>query len=291
MSNMNVAVAAWSFHDQKNAGKCDIFRYLDLIKYRYHLNDADIWSGFLPTLDDDFIQKVRHDLDDKRLSLANLCVDGPYVWCDDPDERAAHKAKMLEYLDAAEKLGARTVRVDFGGPKGCTEHNMPEEAFDYIVSTYREYAHICEDRGMKVGPENHWGWDLFPEYLEKVRDAVDSPAYGHLFHIDHFADEPERGEDICMSYAMHVHVPPAVTVLKSKEIMRRMENRGYNGVYSVEYYSGGPLELERIEWHVATLREYIAELRLEGFDKPVTSDYIAGLYQGIEFTPDVPNTK
>lgn len=291
MREIKLTSAAWSFHDQKNAGKCDIFRYLDLIKYRFHLDTADIWSGFLPTLDSDFIAKVAGDLRDKNLTLANLCVDGPYVWCDDADERAAHKAKMLEYIDAAEKLGAKTIRVDFGGPRGSSEHNMPEEAFDYIVNTYRDYARICADKGMRIGPENHWGWDLFPEYLEKVRDAVDSPAYGHLYHIDHFADEPERGEEICMSYAMHVHVPPAITVLKGKETIRRLENAGYQGTYSVEYYSGGPLELERIEWHLATLREYIGELRLEGLENPVTSDYIARLYQGIEFTPDVPNTK
>lgn len=284
MRDIKVTAAAWSFHDQRNAGKCDIFHYLDLIKYRYHMDTADIWNGFIRDniYDDAYVALVADAIKSKSLTLANICVDGPYLWCDSAEEREAHKKEMLRYIDVAEKLGAKTIRVDFGGPKGRTEHDMPEEAFDYIVKTYKEYCHICGDKGMRIGPENHWGWDLFPEYLEKVRDAVDDPAYGHLYHIDHFTDEPERGEEICMSYAMHVHIPPAPTVAKSKEVIRKMENLGYQGAYSVEYYSGGPMELERIEWHVATVREFIAELKYEGFDKPVESDYIHRLFEGKE---------
>ena len=164
MPNLKTAVASYSFHGLLGEGKCDVFNYLNLLRYRYGVDYADIWTGFLPTLDDDFIGKVRAELDRKNLTLANLCVDGPHVWMDTAEARDAHKKQMLDYIKAASKLGAKTIRIDFGGTEG---HTMPDEAFEYIVSTYREYCKICYDLGMKIGPENHWGWDRVPEYLKK----------------------------------------------------------------------------------------------------------------------------
>ena len=134
MKLLPTCVASYSFHGMLAEGTCDVFRYLDLLRFRYGVRYADIWTRFLPTLDDGFIGKVRAALDKNELTLANLCVDGPHVWVDDPDGRAEHKKQMLAMLRAAKALGAKTVRIDFGGTDG---HTMPEEAFDYIVETYR----------------------------------------------------------------------------------------------------------------------------------------------------------
>ncbi|MCR4907057.1 MAG: sugar phosphate isomerase/epimerase [Clostridiales bacterium] len=273
MKLLPTCVASYSFHGMLGEGTCDVFRYLDLLRFRYHVRYADIWTGFLPTLDDGFLGKVRAALDRNELTLANLCVDGPHVWMDDPDAREAHKKQMLDMLRAAEKLGAKTVRVDFGGTDG---HTMPEEAFEYIVKTYREYASISADRGMKIGPENHWGWDRVPEYLEKVAAAVDSPAYGHLYHLRNFYDEPERGEAYAISKAMHTHIH-ANSMPYAKDVIRRLANRGYEGVYSVEHHSGH-LEPERVDWQLATVRGLIAELGDEGYENEAKPSFFDGIY-------------
>ena len=270
MAVFKTAIASYSFHETMAQGKCDVFHYLDLLRYRYGVSYADIWTGFLPTLDEDFIGKVRSELDRNELTLANLCVDGPHLWMDDPDERKAHHDQMLEYIRAAAQLGAKTIRVDFGGTDG---HTMPEEAFDYIVNTYREYCGICANLGMKIGPENHWGWDRVPEYLEKVKNAVDHPAYGHLYHFRNFYDEPERGEKLVISYAMHTHVH-AASMPYAKGVIRDLMNAGYEGVFSVEHHSGN-LEYERVEWQLATVRGLIAELKQEGLAKEPVPDYFA----------------
>jgi len=263
MSDMKISVASYSFHGLLGEGKIDIFGYLNMLKYRYRTNWADIWTGFLPTLDEDFIRKVRRELDRNELGLANLCVDGPHLWENDPDKRAAHKKKMFEYIEAAKLLGARSIRVDFGGTEG---HTMPEEAFEYIVNTYREYCAACADSGIKIGPENHWGWDRVPEYLEKVKKAVDCPNYGHLYHFRNFFDEIEKGEELCISYAMHTHVH-AGSVPYAKGVFERLAAAGYDGTYSVEHHSG-QLEYERTAWQLATVRGIIAEIKagIEGDD-------------------------
>ena len=266
-------VASYSFHGMLGNGECDVFRYLDLLRFRYHVRYADIWTGFLPTLEDGFLSKVKTWLDRNELTLANLCVDGPHVWVDDPDGREAHRKQMLDMLRAAEKLGAKTVRIDFGGKDG---HTMPEEAFEYIVKTYREYAGICVSCGMKIGPENHWGWDRVPEYLAKVKEAVDSPYYGHLYHLRNFYDEPEKGEELCISYAMHTHIH-ADSMPYAKDVIRRLKNAGYAGVYSVEHHSG-QLEPERVDWQLATVRGLIAELDKEGYEETARPSFFDGVY-------------
>ena len=274
MNLLPTCVASYSFHGLLGKGECDVFRYLDLLRFRYHVRYADIWTGFLPSLDDGFIGKVRAALDRNELTLANLCVDGPHVWVDDPDGRTEHRKQMLDMINAASKLGAKTIRVDFGGGDG---HTMPPEAFDYIVKTYREYAAICSDLGMKIGPENHWGWDRVPEYLEAVKNAVDSPAYGHLYHLRNFYDEPERGEALCISYAMHTHIH-ADSMPYAKDVIRRLYNEGYEGVYSVEHHSG-QLEPERVDWQLATVRGLIAELNAEGFEEAAKPSFFEGVYR------------
>ena len=273
MAEFKISLASYSFHGMLGAGVRDVFGYLEALKYRHHLEWADIWTGFLPSLDDDFIRKVRRAMDDRNVRLANLCVDGPHLWCVDPAERVAHREKMLEYIKAASLLGARSIRVDFGGTDG---HTMPEEAFVYIVKTYREYCAICGDLGMRIGPENHWGWDRVPTYLERVRDAVASPAYGHLFHFTNFFDEPERGVDIALSYAMHTHIP-ANSLPVAKETIRRLAAAGYDGTYSIEHHSGKH-EAESVEWQLGAVRNCIAELKAEGLGETAKADYVTTIY-------------
>jgi len=274
MPEFKTAIASYSFHGLLGQGKCDVFNYLNMLRYRYNISNADIWTGFIPTLDEDFIAKVKDTLDRNGLSLANLCVDGPHVWVDDPEKREAHRLQMLEYIKAANKLGAKTIRIDFGGMEG---HTMPEEAFEYIVKTYREYCGICYDLGMKIGPENHWGWDRVPEYLEKVKNAVNHPAYGHLYHLRNFYDEPEKGEALAISYAMHTHIH-ANSMPYAKEVIRKLALSGYGGVYSAEHHSG-KLECERVEWQIATVRGLIAELQEEGLENEAAPAYFNGIYE------------
>ena len=274
MPEFKTAIASYSFHGLLGQGKCDVFNYLNMLRYRYNISNADIWTGFIPTLDEDFIAKVKDTLDRNGLSLANLCVDGPHVWVDDSEKREAHRLQMLEYIKAADKLGAKTIRIDFGGTEG---HTMPEEAFEYIVKTYREYCGICYDLGMKIGPENHWGWDRVPEYLEKVKNAVDHPAYGHLYHLRNFYDEVEKGEALAISYAMHTHIH-AGSMPYAKEVIRKLALSGYEGVYSAEHHSG-KLECERVEWQIATVRGLIAELQEEGLETEAAPAYFNGIYE------------
>ena len=56
---MNISIASYAFHGLLREGMMDVFGYLETCKYRYGLASADIWNGFLPTIEDDFLAKVQ----------------------------------------------------------------------------------------------------------------------------------------------------------------------------------------------------------------------------------------
>ena len=84
------------------------------MKYRYHLDAADIWNGMIASYDDDYLYKVREALDERQLVLANLCVDGARMGTGSGTARG-QLPKGLGQTGAAEILGAKTVRIDMGG--------------------------------------------------------------------------------------------------------------------------------------------------------------------------------
>ncbi len=232
---MKVCIASYSFHGLFHAGMIDVFGYLESCKYRYHVPAADIWcdlsernGGMLPSMDNDFLKKVKDALEERELELANLCVDKADLWEDDPAERESNYQNALAHLKAAEFLGAKTVRFNSGG-HGDTFTN---EQFDLVVKRFKEYAQIAYDHGFKVGPENHWGPEVKPETMKRICQAVDSPAFGVLLHVG-----KNPGDAIMAPWAMHTHFSWDAAHTNLAEIMTMLRDAGYQGYYSVEHHS------------------------------------------------------
>ena len=276
-----ISIASYSFHKLLGEKRMDVFTYLEDLKYRYNVEYADIWSGFLPDfnngnpIDEELLKKIRFSMDEKGITLANLCVDGPHIWEDDEERRELHHRGAFNYMKAAVLLGAKTVRIDVG----VRRDTITCEEFDYVAKVYRELAAFAEDNGMRVGTENHWGASRDPKVLEELYQAVSSDAYGLLFHFGNFMDgKKEEGLETALKMAMHTHVPH-LSVPYAKEYIRRLVNAGYKGTFSVEHHSSKH-EYERVAWQLATVRGLIAELEEEGFDTPASGDFFTDTYRG-----------
>jgi sugar phosphate isomerase/epimerase len=251
-----LSVASYSFHGLHAEGRMDVFHYLSLIKYRYRVDHADIWSGFFPTTEDGFVQKVKSALAETGLTLANLCVDGAHVWEDDPGERSRNAQRATDFIRIGEALGARTIRIDTGG----REAEWSEEAFDAIVRQYRTWAERAGEMGYRIGTENHWGATQRPGNVVKLAQAVNHPAFGVLFHFGNVKDmDMEEGNNLLVPYAMHTHVSAAVAETCGPLVKRLMDN-GYAGVLSCEHHSAVH-EMDRVEWQLGAIRKTLAELR------------------------------
>ena len=253
ISKPKISIASYSFHGLLEEGMIDIFNYLNITKFRYRISMADLWSGFFPATDVDFIKKVRRTLDENDMQLANLCVDGAHIWEDDADLREKHYQVAKNFIKAGELLGAKTIRIDAGG----TEPEWTEAKFDTIVKRYKEFAHRASEQGYRIGTENHWGTTQIPTNVVKLAKAVDNPAFGVLFHIGNIKDyDVEKGNELLVPYAMHTHID-ATFADKCGSIMNKLIDSGYEGTFSVEHHTGKN-EYEQVEWQLGAIRKQLA---------------------------------
>jgi len=246
---MYIAAASYSFHGLFEQGKIDLFGYLEAVRYRYHLDTADIWNGMIPNLEPDFLEKVKAGLQERGLALVNLCVDGPHIWEDDPAAREQHHANALEFLNAAQFLGARTIRIDAGG-RG---ESFTEEQFDLVVRRFREYAQVAHDNGFKVGPENHWGPEVQPETMVRICRAVDHPGFGVLLHL-----RGNPGDALIAPYAMHTHLSYDIVMNHLEASASLLQASGYQGSWSVEHHSGKN-EYAEVAVQLARVRAFLSQ--------------------------------
>ncbi len=210
------------------------FTYLQAIKYRYRLNAADFWNDTIGSTDEAYVRKVRQTMDQEEIVCANYHIDGVHVWDPSPQVREQNYRNALAHLRLAGILGARTVRIDFGG----RESEMTDEQFDIIVKRFREYAIFAGDHGFKIGPETHFGPALVPENMKRVYQAVDHPAYGILLHIRHWAPgKVEEGDRMAAPWAIHTHVDQATIHDCLEEKIRLLLDAGYQGYWGVEHHS------------------------------------------------------
>ena len=151
-----VSIASYSFHGLLAEGKTNVFTYLEDLKYRYNVEYADISSMFLPDfnnadcVDEALLKKIKFSMDEKGITLANLCVD-VNIWDNDKERRELNYKGAFNYMKAAQILGAKTIRIDLG----VHEDIITDEQFDYVVKVYKELAVLAKDTDMRVGTENH----------------------------------------------------------------------------------------------------------------------------------------
>ena len=251
---MKISIASYAFHGLLREGKMDVFGYLESVKYRYGLDAADIWNGMLQSTDESYLKKVKDAMDERELALVNLCVDGAHLWEDDPDAREKNYQNALAYLNAAEILGAKTIRIDAGG----RTNEMSNEMCDLIVKRYREYAQRAYDNGYKVGPENHWGPERVPANMKQIYEGVDHPAFGILLHIQGWtSDAPDAGDEMAAPWTMHTHVAWNITETCLEEKMKLLVDAGYEGYWGVEHHTGKN-EYTEVGIQIAKVRDVLS---------------------------------
>lgn len=252
---MRFSICSFSFHRLLAAGKQDIFKYItdckalgaaELDPWNAHLavikdEDAVIRTGRDPgharlsAQSDAFVAQVKAAADDAGLPFGCIAVDGAHIYEDTPEARAMNRAIAYRWLDVAETLGARQVRIDAGGPEA-----MPDDVFDNIVAGYNDLVARGRDKGVEIVMENHWGPSVVPENVVKIIEAVD--GLGLLFDTHNWADGmQEKGWAMCARYARATHIKtftfdadgnePSVDIPKA---MRLLRDAGFDGVWGIE---------------------------------------------------------
>lgn len=231
-----LSVASYSLHKTLGDGMIDIYGYLESLRFRFNLRTADIWNGFLRDMDAEDFKKVRRAMDERGLTLANLCVDGAHPWADNAEDRVKQNDVAKKMLECAEILGARSVRIDMGVREQGT---ITEEQLECVSDAFRLYAQRGADCGFRFGPENHWGASRTLAVQKRVCAAVNHPNYGILLHLGNWdleEGETSDGNDLAVAaLAFHTHIDYRHS-LYADECLPALRKAGYPGVWSVEHH-------------------------------------------------------
>ncbi|MCL2421692.1 MAG: sugar phosphate isomerase/epimerase, partial [Defluviitaleaceae bacterium] len=225
----------------------------------YMLQTADIWNGFLKSYDDAYLKLVKQNIDERGLTVVNLCCDLANLWDDDPDTQIAYDKMAQDCLKAAEILGAKTIRID----TGVRENTFSDKHLEQVSKKYREYCKRAAHIGARLGPENHWGASTHsPTELKKLFDAVGMDNFGILLHLGNWQTEDEATKDQydleMIDKAFHIHINYE-HCLDADRVLPPLAKKGYSGCWTVESHKGVN-EYNNVAFQLAQARRVLAPL-------------------------------
>lgn len=251
----NFAVMSYSFHGLLSVGAMDIFNYLETVRYRYALSTADIWNGLIKNYDDSYLKLIKQHVDERGLTVVNLCCDGAHLWDKDAESRARNEEIAWKCLRAAEILGAKTIRID----AGVWEEDFSEEQLDYVSKKYSEYCKRAAEIGAKLGTENHWGATTYRRNMEKLFDAVPDKNFAMLLHLGNWKDgDPDELDRAMINRAMHIHINYEHCV-DADRVLPPLAEAGYPGCWTVESHKSVN-EYNNVAFQLAQVKRVLAPL-------------------------------
>jgi sugar phosphate isomerase/epimerase len=173
--------------------------------------------------------------------------------------RQSEIAKVKQWIEVAEQLGAPQVRVFAGHPEGRAAERWPA-----MIAALREVATFAAEAGVRLGLENHNHGAFTQTAADQLRvlEDVGHRALGHLLDTGNYVDgwpSVERTADL----AVHIHAKfwnvapdgaePSIDYPKLIEMLRR---RHYDGWISFEY-EAAEAEATGIPRALGYLRQFI----------------------------------
>jgi sugar phosphate isomerase/epimerase len=173
----------------------------------------------------------------------------------DPDDRLRGEgiAVAKKWLDAAATLGAKTMRVNSGGPRivpgaiaqpgSYPKNNQIEIYLKHAIDSFKEMADYGGKVGVKVTLENHWGLTADPTNIRIIIEEVNSPwceaspdfcNWEHEYMLFHGLSAVA---DLAHT-TVHAKYWDRWTKNDVQRSTRIMEEAGFQGIYALEYEDG-----------------------------------------------------
>ncbi|MCZ2155521.1 MAG: sugar phosphate isomerase/epimerase [Bryobacterales bacterium] len=176
----------------------------------------------------------------------NICVPE-----EGPRRQGIETAK--KWLDAAATIGAKTMRVNSGGPRiapkaeaqggGYPKNDGIEVYLTNAIESFKEMADYGGKVGVKVTIENHWGLTADPTNIRIILDQVNSPwceaspdfcNWEHEYMLYH-------GLAVVAPYCHSTVHAKYWNRWKTNDIQRStrvMNEAGFQGIFALEYEDG-----------------------------------------------------
>lgn len=226
---------------------------------------ADLW-GRDPHFPEDPTDEVLTDLEAvverTGVKIANIgSYPGREFGSGDPAAVEAELAKMRKIIDAAARLGARSIRVSPG-------HDEDPAIIERVAPPMAQSAAYAAARGVYLGMENHRGSIAGnPEHSVMLCEAVGNPHFGVLYEpCNLLAIEVDFREafEVMRDHIVHCHLKDGAWTADGFKrchlgegevdpawVTRALEGIGYQGDYALEY------EIPNIEPMESGLKKWV----------------------------------
>ncbi|MCW1916664.1 sugar phosphate isomerase/epimerase [Luteolibacter sp. GHJ8] len=123
----------------------------------------------------------------------------------DQAKRDAQIKHTIDCIEQAYALGIPTMRVNSGtwgtskdfddlmakrGIEQPLEGYTEEDAYGWVIESYRKILPVAEKCGVVLGLENHWGLGVTPEGVKRVVDTINSPWLKVTLDTGNFLEDP-----------------------------------------------------------------------------------------------------
>jgi len=123
----------------------------------------------------------------------------------DKAKREAQIKLTTDCIEQAYALGIPTMRVNSGtwgtskdfddlmakrGVEQPLEGYTEEDAYGWVIESYRKILPVAEKCGVTLGLENHWGLGVTPEGVKRVVDTIDSKWLRVTLDTGNFLEDP-----------------------------------------------------------------------------------------------------
>jgi sugar phosphate isomerase/epimerase len=181
-------------------------------------------------------------------------------------------AVAKKWLDAAATIGAKTMRVNSGGPRivpgasvqqGSYPKNEEIEVYlKHAIDSFKEMADYGGKVGVKVTVENHWGLTADPTNIRIIIEEVNSPW------CEASPDYANWEHEYMLYHGLAAVAPYAHTTVHAKywdrwkvndlqRSTRIMREAGFQGIFALEYENG---PWDGVEGQRYMLKEVLAAL-------------------------------
>jgi sugar phosphate isomerase/epimerase len=149
------------------------------------IDGLELYDGFLETLDEGYLEKVRLAIERRRLEMPMLCCSPDFTQ-PDPDARRKEIEREKKMIDVTASLGGKFCRVLSGQRRPQISR---AEGVRLVVESIGEMLEYAAQRGIVLALENHykdnyWKYPEFAQHTDvflEIVSQIDSPWFGVQF--------------------------------------------------------------------------------------------------------------
>ena len=198
-----IGVSSYSFWGFRRDDLRDIPTCIDHAA-RMGFDGFEVLQRQLVSTDNAELQKIKRHAFVNGLDLMGYSTHQGFL-SPDQAKRDAQIKHTIECIEQAYALGIPTMRVNSGtwgtskdfddlmakrGVEQPLEGYTEEDAYGWVIESYKKILPVAEKCGVVLGLENHWGLGVTPEGVKRVVDAIASPWLKVTLDTGNFLEDP-----------------------------------------------------------------------------------------------------